>query len=86
MSTRNGPVSFLPGCPVGRVGVFRPGDLNLPLGNHWPGERRTHQAHTFIDRVGSSPPSNVIADELFAQVSDAELWALWPFVQTIHFR
>jgi len=56
-----------------RVGARRTRDLDLLLGDQWPGDRRAEQILPFVKRVHAEHREDVIADELLADVLDEDV-------------
>ncbi len=43
-------------------------DLDQPLGDQRPGDRRAEQVNAFVDRIGAEHREDEIADEFLAQI------------------
>ena len=55
------------------VGAYRVGDLDLALGDQWPGDRRAEKIQPLVHRVGAEHGKDIIANEVLAQVFDKYL-------------
>ena len=56
-----------------RVGPDGPRDLDLALGDQWPGDRGAEQIGALVERVGAEHREDEIADEFLAQIVDEDL-------------
>ena len=72
-------VVALAGRAVGdRVGADFARDLDLPLGDQRPRDRRAEQIRALVERVGAHHRKDEVADELLAQIVDEDVLRLDP--------
>ena len=69
-------VALAGGAVTDRVGADLPRDLDLPLGDQRPGDRRAEQVMALVVRVGAEHREDEVADELLAQVVDEDVLGL----------
>ena len=71
------------------ISILAAGNFNLTFGNYRTGQRRAHQIHAFINRVGLNSGPHVISDELLTQILDVEFRSpgrFRLFFQAFHLR
>ena len=55
------------------VGANLFGDLDLPLGDEWPGDGCAEEVGALVHGVGAEHGEHVVADKLLAKVVDVNL-------------